>query len=179
MNRRNGQPLIGRLSQAIAIGMCTYVSSVSIANAGCAPKIATQALECGRVTLISSTAPLSEGIRSYVSTVDQDGHKIFPTVTWNGEIVSLCKQGVYLILETGVHQKPSTSFLVSAERNQILARWDFGEIAAFGLGDRQNVFWIQQRGAENRNPFTRLRVFSSSGKLLLDKSFSRKWVPIP
>lgn len=130
---------------------------------------------CGQNELKVLKIQDGEARRVQVASFDSSNGESSPDFLWAGEFVSLCKNGVFLLLDTNTLNKPGFSFLMSAS-GQVVARYDFGEVFSFGVADDEKIFWIQAHSVTGKAPVTILRVFSSIGAELLKKSYMKGMV---
>lgn len=129
-------------------------------------------VECGAVQLSVVTERLAEDTVAYIRFIGSGERAVFPTISWPGTFVSLCSRKVFVLLDTSVHYRPGTSFLMTSEGG-VVATFELGEIAAYGASPDQKLFWVQVlEGVDH--PTTTLSVFDSRGALVLREAFSTK-----
>jgi hypothetical protein len=102
---------------------------------------------------------------------DKDKRTVFPEISLFGVVVSLCKQGKILLLDTSTHHAPGPSFLLS-EDAQALMRTEFGVILNYGVSDDNKIFWVRSRSPERGKAEVVIRVYSYDGHQLLERSVS-------
>jgi len=84
--------------------------------------------ECGQTRLRIVEAIENEWRGVLVGFLGPDGESTYPTLFWNGEFVSLCGFGSFMLLDTGQHYLTGKSFVIN-DSAQVLARFEFGQIA--------------------------------------------------
>lgn len=128
---------------------------------------------CRSTELRVLTIQQTEGQLVQVAFMDPDGKPAYPDLIWSGDFVSLCRLGVFALLDTSVHHRPGPSFLMTSAPS-LIGRYEFGEIAEFGGTADEKLLWIQSYSMVNGVLVTNLWVLDYHGREILKKAYRQK-----
>lgn len=96
---------------------------------------------------------------------------IHPSVTAPGTFVSLCKSGVFFLLDnTGAHFTAGPSWLISAN-GTVLGRYQFDAAFRHGVTADEALVWVQSTEGTEGAWVTRLTVIDKHGARIYDRTY--------
>ena len=160
----DGKTRVAIISFTMAILLSTKVDSAESGQT-------VTSCNCGQAKLKIFKLQEGEGHRVQVAIFGSDDKEEFPDLSWPGEFLSLCNTGVFALIDTSTQHRPGLSFLIDSSM-KVIARYEFGEVYAFGSSTDGKIFWIQSRSSSEKRPITRLRAFNYHGGEIWSKSYT-------
>jgi hypothetical protein len=130
----------------------------------------TDTFQCGETVLTVFDWPtdinhLAKGIH-----FRRDDKLVAPSIFHTGSFKSLCSQDRFVLISDDVHFETGPSFLMRGNGTMV-AKFDFSWSPFVTASDDHRIFWIETHEG-NGEKETRLQVFDTDGKQLLDRRYS-------
>lgn len=131
--------------------------------------------QCGDTQLTVWDVRDYEDSHVVVHFSDAAGESPRPSLQWPGHFVSLCKQGLFALVDDSWHYDTAPSFIMDTKAD-VVARIEPGFPAEADASDDHKILWLQGATSFEDKPDTRLKVYDLKGTLLLDKTFYEEGV---
>ncbi|MEI6721323.1 MAG: hypothetical protein WCO67_11185 [Betaproteobacteria bacterium] len=167
----NTERSLSGMSRGVAMVVVSCVVSTAWPKP---PVVEPMKVNCGATHLYVVTEQQYEDSVVHIRILGGRDRDVFPTITWPGVFIPLCSRSVFVLLDTSVHYRPRSSFVMGADAS-VISSFNFGAISSFGASDDEKLFWVQSlEGVEH--PVTILQVVDYMGVLVHKEVFVRETV---
>ena len=131
--------------------------------------------QCGDIKLTVWDVKDYEDSHVVVHFSDAEGKAPRPSLQWPGHFVSLCKQGLFALVDDSWHYDTAPSFIMDTQAI-VVAKIEPGFPAEAGTSDDHKILWFQGATSVEDRPDTRLKVYNLKGKLLFDNTYYQEGI---
>lgn len=143
--------------------LCVIVFSTNIAHAEQIPCDNAQL----KITEGEARALQEEtGTRmTYVEILSEEGSRKAPMIAHHGHFYSLCEEGKFLLLDSGLKYEGTDSWVMKST-GEVIAELHVSEIRRVDKSNDHKLFAIQSSNVEDGEPVTEITVYAHTGDIL-------------